>query len=91
MILLAISIQTLAFYCLYNTSQRATLTKDVFSVWLQGHTRFCQIAGLVLLAVSFGLLIIAQGFGTGVFISFLSLMTCGSLIILFIPLKSNNN
>jgi hypothetical protein len=66
------------------------LSKDSFSVWLQGHTRFCQIAGLILLAASFGLLIIAQGLATGIFIAFLSLMTGGSLIVLFIPLKSKN-
>lgn len=90
MTLLAISIQTLSFYCLYNTSQRAILSKDTFSVWLQGRTLFSKVAGISLLVLSFVLLVIAQGLGTGIFIAFLSLMTCGSLIVLFIPLKSKN-
>ncbi|MFZ6013090.1 MAG: hypothetical protein ACOYXT_22295, partial [Bacteroidota bacterium] len=88
LIIVAIIIQALAFYCLYNTSQRAELWKDELSVWLQRHTLFSKIAGVLLVILSFVLLVIAQGFATGIFTAFLSIMTLGSLIILLVPLTA---
>lgn len=90
MTLLALSIQILAFYLLYNASKRAQLRQDAFSRWLQGHALFSNISGLVLLVAAFVLFIAAQGFGVGIFIGFLALMTVGSLIVLFAPMKLRN-
>jgi hypothetical protein len=90
MTVLALIIQILAFYLLYNASKRAQLRRDAFSVWLQGHASFSKIAGLMLLVIAFALFIVAEGLGVGVFIGFLALMTVGSLIVLFAPLKLRN-
>lgn len=87
----AILIQAIAFYSLYNTSGRTMLSRDSMSVWLQGHTFFSKSAGLILLIFSFSLFVAAQGLAVGIFIGFLSLMTTGSLIILFVPLTIKNN
>lgn len=89
MTLLALVIQTLSFYMVYNTSRRAVLRRDAFSVWLQRHTLLATIAGLLLLGISFIVFVIAQGFGAGIFIGALSLMTIGSLIVMLVPLKTN--
>lgn len=90
MTLLALVIQIPAFYLLYNASKRAQVRNDAFSVWLQGHALFSKISGLMLLAISFALFIVGEGLGVGVFIGFLTLMTVGSLIVLFAPLKLRN-
>lgn len=90
MTLLALVIQILAFYLLYNASKRAQVRNDVFSTWLQGHVLFSKIAGSILLTVAFSLFIVAEGLGVGVFIGLLTLMTAGSLIVLFTPLKLRN-
>jgi hypothetical protein len=90
MTILAIAIQILAFYLLYNSSKRAHLSNDTFSVWLQGRTLLSKIAGLILLVIAFLLFIVAEGLGVGVFIGFLVLMTVGSLIVLVAPLKLRN-
>jgi hypothetical protein len=76
---------------LYSTSKRAELRKDSLSVWLQGHTLFSTIGGLLLLAASFVLLVIALGFAVGIFAAFILLMTTGSLIILLVPLTLKSN
>ena len=90
MTLLALTVQILAFYLLYNASRRAQRRNDAFSVWLQNHTLFSKIIGLILLAMAFALFIVAEGLGVGVFLGFLTLMTVGSLMVLFAPLKLRN-
>lgn len=91
MTILAVLIQTLAFYCMYNTSQRAQLRKDRWSVWLHSHSRVSIIAGLLLLVLSFLLMVTGLGFGAGVLAAFLSFMTLGSLIIVSVPLTTKNS
>lgn len=90
MTVLAVLIQALAFYCMYNTSQRAQLRKDRWSAWLHSHSRVSNIAGLLLLILSFLLMITGLGFGAGVLATFLSFMTLGSLIILSVPLTTKD-
>jgi hypothetical protein len=90
MTLFALILQILAFYLLYNTSKRAQLRSDAFSLWLQGHASFSKTAGFLLLVIAFALFIAAEGLAVGMFIGFLALMTVGSLIILFAPLKLRN-
>ena len=85
---MALIILTVSFYMLYNTSKRAELTRDIFSIWFQNHKLFTRLAGLILLVVSFWMLIAIEGVGVGIFTGFLALMTALSLIILLIPLTT---
>ena len=91
MTILAIIIQLLAFYMLYNTSARAELRTDAFSLWLQQNRIVSKITGLVLLIGSFILLTLAQGLGSGILYGTVLLMTLASLIVLFAPLKSKEH
>lgn len=91
MILLAVIIQACSFYCWYNTSKRAVLLQDAISGWLQRHAYASATIGWLLLGLSFILLVNGQGFATGIFTAFLSLMTLGSLIILIVPLTTKDN
>jgi len=86
MIVLAILVQLVGFYALYNTSQRAELRKDKISSWLQRHRTFSTIAGLSFLASSFLFLIAVQGLGAAILNGCVLLMTIGSLIIILSPL-----
>lgn len=91
MTLIAIIIQSFAFYCVYNTSQRAGLRKDKWSRWLQHRTIFSTTVAVLLFTGSFVLMIRSMGLATGIFTAFLSVMTLGSLIILFIPLTNKKH
>ena len=91
MTILATTIQLLGFYMLYNTSARAELRRDAFSLWLQQNRIVSKVTGLVLLIGSFILLTLAQGLGSGVLYGTVLLMTLASLVVLFVPLKSKEH
>ncbi|MGC3945507.1 MAG: hypothetical protein QM762_13490 [Chryseolinea sp.] len=88
MTVLMIFIQTLSLYALYNSSKRAELRRDAFSVWLQKPARWIAPTAGVLLLVSFILITTLKGFGAGIFLAFVSVMTTASLIVILSPLKT---
>lgn len=79
------------FYALYNTSKKAVLQKDRVSVWLQANRGVSKSLGIFCLLISFVLLVIEQGIGTGILTGFILLMTVGSLIIILSPLISHKH
>ncbi len=86
MTLLAILSSLIGFYLLYNTSARADVRKDKVSLWFQRRPLLSKISGLTILFLSFIFFVIAEGFGVGMLFGFVSIMTCGCLIVLFSPL-----
>lgn len=75
-----------AFYLLYNTSQRAEVPASKLRNWVRKRKAFAQYGGLVLLLVSFFIFINHYGVGAGFFIGFVWLMSVGGLTVLFIPI-----
>jgi Mg/Co/Ni transporter MgtE len=84
-------VQLTGFYLIYNTSARAVLRKDPFSVWLQRWRKTSLVTGFVLLIISFVVSITGQGVGTGALTGCIMLMTIASLIIIITPLTLNEN
>ncbi|MCX2679547.1 hypothetical protein OOZ15_06285 [Galbibacter sp. EGI 63066] len=75
------------FYALYSTSKRAVLNKAPLDLWLQQKGKFLKPIGIFLLCLAAVLIILDQGFASGLFFWFIILMTLGSLIVLLSPLK----
>lgn len=86
MALIVLMVQFSSFYMLYNTSKRAVLRSDKFSLWLQQHGIFSTLIGIMLLAVSIILFMVDLGFASGFFAGFLSLMITASLTVVLAPL-----
>lgn len=78
----------LGFYTLYNTSKKAKLNITKVDKWLQHYPKISKLISLILITGSFGLLMNYYGIGAGIFISFIILMTIGSMIIIITPLFS---
>ncbi|WP_281638107.1 hypothetical protein [Flavobacterium marginilacus] len=88
MITIAICVLFLAFYTLYYTSKRASLTYTFsFEKWMRNHPASTKIIGITLLLVAYILWIATFGLGSGTLFFFIALMTIGSLIVILKPLK----
>lgn len=91
MITLASLIVFLAFYSLYYTSKRATLSYDLgFEKWMQKNPKQTKVTGLILLMLAYFLWLYTQSICCGTLMFFIQLMTIGSLIIILTPLKKIN-
>ena len=90
MTLLSIVVCVIGFYLLYNISKRANVREDRFSLWFQRHPVLSATLGLSLLIISFVVLIVEYGLGTGTLFGFTILMTIGSLVILLTPLMKTH-
>ena len=88
MITIASLIVFLAFYTLYYTSKRATLSYDLgFEKWMKNNPKPTKITGLVLLFLAYSMWLFTQSLCCGTLMFFIQLMTIGSLIIILAPLK----
>ena len=88
MITIASLIAFLAFYTLYYTSKRATLSYDLgFEKWMQKNPKQTKITGLVLLLCAYSFWLYSQSLGCGTLMFIIQLMAVGSLIVLLTPLK----
>lgn len=88
MITIAICVLFLAFYTLYYTSKRASLTyKFSFEKWMRNNPIATKIIGLCLLVAAYFLWIYSMGLGSGSLFFVVALMTIGSLIVILKPLK----
>ncbi|MWB95912.1 hypothetical protein GON26_16215 [Flavobacterium sp. GA093] len=91
MITIASLIVFLAFYTLYYTSKRATLSYDLgFEKWMQKNPRQTKLTGLGLLLLAYTTWLFAHALCCGTLLFFIQLMTIGSLIIILAPLKKVN-
>jgi hypothetical protein len=92
MITIASLIVFLAFYTLYYTSKRATLSYDLgFEKWMKKNPKETKITGLGLLLAAYSVWLYTQSLGCGTLMFFIQLMTIGSLIIILAPLKKVNS
>lgn len=88
MITIASLIVFLAFYTLYYTSKRATLSYDLgFEKWMKVNPKPTKFIGLGLLLLAYSLWLLTQSLCCGTLMFFIQLMTIGSLIIILTPLK----
>jgi divalent metal cation (Fe/Co/Zn/Cd) transporter len=88
MITIAVCVLFLAFYTLYYTSKRASLTyRFGFEKWMRNHPTATKIIGLCLLVVAYFLWIYSIGLVSGSLFFAVALMTIGSLIVILKPLK----
>lgn len=90
MILVIIAIVFLGFYALYNTSERALLNTTKVDKCLQKHPKTSSLSGFMLIGCSFGLAMNYYGIGAGTLLTFIVLMTIGSLVVVVSPLISKN-
>lgn len=92
MITIASLIVFLAFYTLYYTSKRATLSYDLgFEKWMQKNPKQTKITGLILLVTAYAMWLFTRSLGSGTLMFLIQLMTVGSLIIVLTPLKKVNS
>lgn len=92
MITIASLIVFLAFYTLYYTSKRATLSYDLgFEIWMKNNPKQTKITGLGLLLLAYSLWLFTKSLCCGTLMFFIQLMTIGSLIIILSPLKKINS
>ena len=74
------------FYLCFNTSKRAELLKDNLSKYIQKHPKAAKPFGIFMSIISLILLIQCFGFGAGVFVAIVQIMTVASLIVRLLPL-----
>lgn len=92
MITIAIGLLFLAFYTLYYTSKRVSLSYDNdFEKWMKKNPKPTKITGITLLVLSYFLWVFATALGAGTLLFFIALMTIGSLIVILKPLKIINS
>ena len=76
----------LGFFMLYNTSQKAKLSKNgSLEKWLQQNKSTAKILGGLLIIVAFILLPLKDGIGVGTITAFLLLMAAAALVIAIAP------
>ncbi|KJD32097.1 hypothetical protein PK35_11710 [Tamlana nanhaiensis] len=91
MITIALFLNFLAFYVLYNTTKRVVITPHLgFEKHIQQNIKSSKIIGLMLLLIALVFNVISFGLGVGTLFFFIVLMTFGSLVILLAPLKLIN-
>lgn len=80
-----------AFFVLYNTSKKATLSNN-FQVerWIQQNPKPSRFIGLGFLLIAYALLISIKAIGVSTFLFLIQIMTIGSLVVILAPLKIIN-
>ncbi|RVT79702.1 hypothetical protein EOD40_00915 [Flavobacterium sufflavum] len=81
----------LAFYVLYNTSKKATLSSN-FQIerWIQHYSKASRFIGIGILAIAYSFLIALKAIGSATLIFIILIMTIGSLVVILAPLKIIN-
>lgn len=88
MISIALLILYLAFYILYNTSQKAIKNAVFgFETWTYKNNKKAKLLGITLLFASCLLFGLSFGIGAGILFFFVTLMTFGSLVVMLAPVK----
>ncbi|WP_348798684.1 hypothetical protein [Flavobacterium adhaerens] len=88
MITLAIFILFVAFYALYYTSKKATLTYNhSIEKWMKNHPSQTKFFGVSLLIIAYLIWVATTAFGVGSLVFSIALMTIGSLIVILKPLE----
>jgi hypothetical protein len=88
MISIAFLILFMAFYILYNTSQKVIKSPVFgFETWAHKNNKKAKLLGITLLFASCFLLCLSFGFGAGMLLFFVVLMTFGSLVIMLTPIQ----
>ena len=78
----------IAFFLLYNTSKKAELNRAfLVEKWAQDHITASKVVGLGLLLGALAMCVVYFGIGSGTFGFFVILMTVGSCVVLFAPLR----
>lgn len=91
MVTLVSLIVFLAFFVLYNTSKKATLsTQFQTERWIQQNPNPSRFIGLVLLVMAYVLLLSIKAAGVSSFLFLIQLMTIGSLVVILAPLRIIN-
>lgn len=81
-----------AFYVLYNTSKKATLSTNFrFERWIQQNTKPSRCIGLGFLVIAYVTLISLKAAGASTLIFLIQIMTIGSLVVILTPLKIINH
>lgn len=84
---LIVTITSLGFFFLINTSKKAVLSHSTLEIWLQKHTRISGYLGLLCLFVAMIFSMMAKGITSGIIFSVVVTMTVGSLIVTLNPLQ----
>lgn len=80
-----------AFFVLYNTSKKATLSNNFqFERWIQQNPKPSRFIGLGILLIAYSLLISIKAVGVSTFLFTIQIMTIGSLVVILAPLKIIN-
>jgi len=88
MVTLLILLTFIAFYLCYHTSKKAELSRAYqLECWAQDHTHTSKIVGLTTLLLALVLCMVHFGIGSGIFAFVVILMTVGSCVVLFAPLR----
>ncbi|MBL3658453.1 hypothetical protein [Fulvivirga sediminis] len=87
MITLSIILTFIGFWCFYQNSNRAELSKpNGFEKWLRGHKEQSYISGLFALVLGFVFCLFSFGVTSGIFTYILTLTVIASLSIILGPL-----
>lgn len=77
-----------AFYVLYNTSKKATLSTNFpIERWVQQNAKPSRFIGLGILIIAYSTLISLKATGVSTLIFLIQIMTIGSLVVILAPLK----
>jgi hypothetical protein len=88
MITISSTLLFLAFYTLYYTSKRVSLSYNLgFEKWMQNKPNPTKTIGLSLLLLAYFSWIYATALGAGTLLFFIELMAIGSLTVILKPLK----
>ena len=88
MITIASCILFLAFYSLYYTSKRVSLSYNIgFEKWMKKNPNQTKITGIMLLVTAYFVWISATAVVVGSLLFVIALMTIGSLIVVLKPLR----
>lgn len=88
MLTIIITLFFLGFFLLSLTSKRNLKDIPLFLKYVKNGNRFgLKITGATILIIAFIVLGAYKGFGTGLFLGFIFLMTISSLVVLLNPLK----
>lgn len=81
-----------AFYVLYNTSKKATLSNNYpVERWIQQNPKPSRFIGLGILVIAYTTLISLKALGASTLIFLIQIMTIGSLVVILAPLKIINH
>ena len=81
----------IAFYTIYNTSKKATLTNNLeVEKWIQQNPKLSKIVSISIFIITYAIFISIKSIGAASLIYCIQIMTIGSLVIILAPLKILN-